>query len=372
MPLFLDSFLSICDPRKEINLKHDLLDILFLTFAAVVSGAGGWAEICEFGVNKLDWLRKFRKFEHGIPSEDTIARVIKLIQSAALNQAFIAWVNGIRQVSDQPQIAIDGKTLRATRDGEKHNALHSITVWCQESDLVLAQLKSVGKKNEHQSVLEALELLDINGAIISVDAMNSQKKIAEKVIEYKADYVFCIKNNHKNLKQEIESYFHKIQRDNPTEIQKYTEIDSGHGRIETRYCQCLPVSDWLQQTAQWAGIKSVISLERTREDKQTGKQEIDRQVYISSLPVDAQKIASVIRNHWGVENKVHWILDVVYREDDCRIRKGDGAENVAVIRRFCLNLAKLHPSKSGMKSKLRQAGWNDDFRAEILFGQNVS
>ena len=185
---------------------------------------------------KFEWFKKYRSFDTGLPSEDTIARVIKLIDPVALNQSFMAWVNSIRSTTGQPQIAIDGKTLKLSRDGEKQNALHSITAWCQQSGLVLAQMKSVGKKNEHTSVLEILDLLNIEGAIITVDTMNTQKKIAQKIVEKKADYIFCIKNNHKLLKQEIAAYFHKIQRDSPDLIQVDEDIDSGHALFVFSLC----------------------------------------------------------------------------------------------------------------------------------------
>lgn len=368
MSLLLKAFSHIKDPRKDINISYDLQDILFVTLAGVLSGAEGWAQIHQFAQEKFNWLKQYRAFEAGIPSEDTICRVIRAIDPTALNEAFISWVNSVRQVSGQPLIAIDGKTLKSSKDGEKHNALHSITVWCQQNDLVLAQMKSKGKKNEQQSVLEVLDLLSLQGAIITVDAMNSQKKIAQKIVDSQADYIFCIKDNHKHLKQEIHAYFNKIQRDSPDIVTLYEEIDTGHGRIETRRCQTLPADNWMTQLQGWASVRTVVLLERTRIDKKTGQTQTEQQVYISSLANDAKQIASSIRQHWGVENKVHWLLDVVYREDDCRIRKGDGAENVAVIRRFCLNLAKLHPRKASMKSKLKQAGWSDEFRGELLFG----
>ena len=177
MSLFSLIFSNIEEPRTDINIKHDLLDILFITLAGVLSGAEGWSEIHEFAQTKFEWFKKYRSFDTGLPSEDTIARVIKLIDPVALNQSFMAWVNSIRSTTGQPQIAIDGKTLKLSRDGEKQNALHSITAWCQQSGLVLAQMKSVGKNNEQTSVLEILDLLNIEGAIITVDAMNAQKKI---------------------------------------------------------------------------------------------------------------------------------------------------------------------------------------------------
>lgn len=371
MSLLLNAFSNISDPRKDINITYDMLDILFIALAGVLSGAEGWSEIHQFAHEKQVWLKKYRKLESGIPSEDTISRVIRGIEPIAFNQAFMTWVNSVREISGQPLIAIDGKTLKLSRDGEKHNALHSITVWCQQNDLVLAEMKSKAKKNEQDSVLEILDLLDIDGAIITVDAMNSQKKIAKKIIERKADYIFCIKDNHKNLAEEIRSYFHKIQRDQPTLISEYEEVDAGHGRIEIRRCQTLSADSWITELQEWVSVQTVVLLERTRINKKSGKEEKEQQIYISSLQTEAKIIAPMIRQHWGIENKVHWLLDVVYKEDDCRIRKDDGAENVAIIRRFCLNLLKLHPKKCSMKSKLKQAGWSDEFRSEILFGQNI-
>ena len=368
MSLLLNAFSTLTDPRKDINISYNFLDIIFITLAGVLSGAEGWSEIHQFAKEKEAWLKKYRPLSTGIPSEDTISRVIRAINPVALNQSFMNWVNSVREVSGQPLIAIDGKTLKLSRDGETHNALHSITVWCQQNDLVLAEMKSVGKKNEQASVLEVLDLLSLKGTIITVDAMNSQKKIAQKIVDGEGDYIFCIKDNHKKLKQEVEAYFHKIQRDMPNTLQRYEEIDAAHGRIETRRCLTLQADSWITGLVGWPLVQTVALLERTRIDKKTGKEQTEQQVYISSLANDAQKIASSVRQHWGVENKIHWLLDVVYREDDCRIRKDDGAENMALMRRFCLNLAKLHPKKASMKSKLKQAGWSDEFRSQLLFG----
>ncbi|WP_432525502.1 ISAs1 family transposase [Moraxella sp. ZY21109] len=372
MSIFDTTFNHIQDPRANINIKHELLDIIFITFAGIMSGAEGWSDIQEFAHTKQDWLRQHRSLKSGIPSEDTIARVIKAIEPKALNASFIAWVNQVRQHKDMPQIAIDGKTLKHSRDGEKYNALHSISAWCQSSGLVLSHIKSDGKKNEHAGVLDTLELLNIKSCVITVDAMNSQKKIAEKIIEKEADYIFCIKDNHKHFRQEIESYFHKVKRDEATQILFTQQHDAGHGRIEIRTCEVLAINhQWIEQAKEWKNINQIIRLERTRIDKATGVSCIDEQYYISSLQATSEQYLHYIRQHWGIENQVHWVLDVVYKEDDSFIRKGDGAENVATIRRFCLNIAKLHSSKISMKAKVKKAGWDDGFRDELLFGAKL-
>lgn len=364
---FLTHFSDVTDPRTHINVKHDFLDVIFLTVSAVLSGAEGWHDIEVFGKDKSSWLRQYRPFKNGIPVDDTIARIVRVICPKQLNQAFLNWVNEVRVETGKPQIAIDGKTLRHSYDGDKHTALHSITAWSKDAGLVLAQLKSSGKKNEHASVLDMLDMLDIKGALISTDAMNSQTKIVKKIHRDKADYLMCIKNNQKKLRDEISAYFHKVQRDNPEFIDSTEHTDSGHGRIEVRRCQQLLVNEWISEATRWAGIRSVIKLERERHIK--GKESsIETQYYISSLDIDSEAISHAIRSHWEVENKAHWVLDVTFKEDDCRIRKDDGAENVGVIRRFCLNMARLHPKKASMRSKLKMAGWGDDFRSELIFG----
>lgn len=366
---FIEHFSEVNDPRTHINVKHDFLDVLFLSVSAVLSGAEGWKDIKEFGDEKLEWLRQYREFANGIPVDDTIARIIRAISPEEFNRAFINWVNEVRTEKGQEQIAIDGKTLRHSFDGERHTALHSITAWSKSQGLVLAQLKSTGKKNENASVIEMLNILNIKGALISADAMNTQRKIVDKIVEKQADYVLCVKLNQKRLHREIAAYFHKVKRDTPAFIEEYEEIDSGHGRVEVRRYRQLRVSEWISETKHWSNIQTVIEVERERHIKGKKIQQ-ETLYYISSLAPDVKRIGTAIRSHWEVENKVHWVLDVTFKEDDCRIRCGDGAENVAIIRRFALNLARLHPQKNSMRGKLKQAGWSDQFRSELIFGQN--
>ena len=292
------------------------------------------------------------------------------------------------------RLCADGKTLRRSHDGDGQAALHSITAWGHESGLVPAQLKSAGKKNEQASVMEMLDMLQGKGAHITADAMtnrqdrrfarhkppaglrpgtgamSTQKKIARKIQGKGGDYTLSLKDNHKTFREEIKAYFHKVRRDEPDRIAVHEEVDGGHGRVEKRTCRQLRVTDWVSEAARWPGLQTVIEMERERHlPGQDVEHEI--QYYISSLPVDAERVAQGIRRHWEVENKAHWVLDVAFKEDDCRIRKGNGAENVGIIRRFCLNLARLHPQKNRMRGKLKQAGWSDTRRAETLFGQTV-
>lgn len=358
-------FTELEDPRRY-NQKYPFLDIIFLVVCAVISGAEGWSDIKLFGDTHLKWLRKYRKYEQGIPVDDTIARVVKKLDPKWLNDIFLNFINEIRAAQNRELIAIDGKTLRQSFNQETQSALHSITVWSQTRGLVLTQQKSEGKKNEQAGVLEIIDSLFLKKAIISVDAMNTQKKIAEKIIDKKGDYVMALKNNHKKFKEEIQAYFHKIEREKPESIMSYSEINSERSRIDQRTYKMLKVSDWLTEAKEWKGIKSVLQVERIREDK--GKTQRERVFYISSLSEDIQTLAQSIRGHWEVENKVHWVLDVVYKEDDCTISEEYGAENIAILRRLALNLTRLHPLKSSMRSKLKRANWSDEFREELLFG----
>lgn len=369
---FIDYFGSIQDPRKDINVKHDLLDVIFLTITGVVSGCEGWKDIHEFGCTKLDWLRKYREFKNGIPVDDTIARIISALLPEEFTQSFIDWVNEFRRYDGREQISFDGKTLRRSFDGDRMSALHSVTVWSKSNGLVLAQSRSKGKKNENKTVLELIDMLELNGSIVTTDAMNTQRAIAEKLQKKKADYIMPVKDNQKNLREEIVDYFSYIKQKHEDVLLKSTcqEIDAGHGRIEERNYSQLLVSELIPEASKWAGIRTVIEVSRKRELKD--KTETEVIYYISSLPMDLKLVADSIRGHWEVENKAHYVLDVTYREDDSRIRRENAAENIAVARRFALNLARLHPKKDSMKGKLKHAMWSDEFRDQIIVGHCLS
>ena len=356
------------DPRKDINQKYPFLEILFLTMSAVISGAEGWADIKRFGDSHITWLRQYLPFKQGIPVDDTIARIIRRLSPVQLNDIFINFVNQVRSAQGVEQIAIDGKTLRHSFSNGTKTALHSITVWSKSRGLVLAQQKSPGWKNEQQGVLEILDSLILKNAIVSVDAINTQKKIAAKIVAKKGHYVMALKRNHRLFRQEVEAYLHKLERDEPSLIERYEETVCERGRIDHRVYHKVNVTDWLSESAQWAGIQSVLRVNRTREDKRSGKQQQEVAFYISSLEADVQQLAQSIRGHWEVENKAHWVLDVVYKEDDCTINAEDGAENMAILRRFALNLSRLHPDKMSMRGKLKMAGWSDEYRSALIFG----
>lgn len=358
---FIDYFGEITDPRKDINVKHNLLDVVFLTITGVISGCEGWKDINDFGREKLSWLRQYREFKNGIPVDDTIARIISALIPEEFTGCFIAWVNELRRFEGKEQIAIDGKTLRRSfANGDRMTALHSVTVWSKSNGLVLGQSRSKGKKNENRTVMELLDLIEMKDAIITMDAMNTQRQIAEKIYQKKADYVLSVKDNQKALHEEIKDYFGYMKN-------QHSDIVSKSTHVENRQ---LLVSELITESSKWAGIRTVIEVKRKRDIKD--KIEEETQYYISSLPINIIQVAETIRGHWEVENKAHWVLDVTYKEDESRIRRENAAENIATARRFALNLARLHPKKDSMRGKLKQAMWSDDFRHQIIFGHEMS
>jgi len=363
---FLDHFAELPDPRSDINRKYALLDIVFLTVTAILSGAEGWSDIEKFGKTKLPWLRKFRAFENGIPVDDTIARLIRAIEPTKMTECFISWVNEMRRHKGHEFIAIDGKTLRHSFEAAPKNALNSITVWLRESGLVFCQQKSEGKKNEITSAQALISSLELANSTVTLDAMHCQKKTAKLIRQRKAHYVLCVKGNQKGLLEELTDWFDGYGDSFPKSVSTFEETDAGHGRIEVRRYTQLPITEQLVKASAWKDACSIVRVERERHIAE--KQTIETIYYITSHKPNARFIADAIRSHWQVENKVHWVLDVVYREDDCRIRRGNGAENIAIFRRLCMNLARLHPKKDSMRGKLKSAGWNDDFREELLFG----
>jgi predicted transposase YbfD/YdcC len=367
MMSFLNHFESVEDPHSHINKKYELLDLLFLTITAILSGAEGWKDIEKFGRHKIDWLRKFRPFETGIPVDDTIARAICILEPNQLTESFITWVNEIRQQSGHQLIAIDGKTLRHSHDGDTLSALHSITVWMRREGLIFCQQRSAGKKNEIKTVQSMLELIELNEQVtLTLDAMHCQKKTAERIVKDKAHYILSVKSNQKTLYEEIRWWFDGFNGNYPEEASVYEQTDAGHGRIEQRQVIQLPLTPRLTTVREWPGSQSIIQVIRKRIE---GEHETSETVYyLSTHENDAAFVAEAIRSHWEVENKAHWVLDVIMREDDSRIRKGHAAENMAIFRRLCLNLARLHPTQDSVKGKLKDAAWNDDFRESLLFG----
>lgn len=302
-------FSAITEPR-ESNRRHKLIDIMTIALCAVICGADSWEDIEEFGHIKKDWFERFLELPHGIPAHDTFARVFSSIDPKEFQHAFIRWVEAVRSVTKKV-IAIDGKTLRGSRQKDR-SPLHVVSAWAHENRMVLGQTKTKEKSNEITAIPELLEVIALEGCIVTIDAMGCQKSIAERIIKKKADYVFGLKGNQGNLHDDVKLYFEDPGfTDNAHDY--YETIDGGHGRIETRRYWATSDIDWLSDRASWKNLATIVMVERER--IVDGKTSGDRSYYITSLKTDARTIARAIRGHWGIENSLHWVLDVSFRED---------------------------------------------------------
>lgn len=369
-PTFVTSCEHITDPRIERCKKHDLLDILFLSICAVVSGAEGWEEIETFGKYKLDWLRKFRPFASGIPRHDTIARVLCRLNADEVEQAFQTWIKHLIQVTDCEVLAIDGKTARRSFDTRhRRNPLHTVSAWCCAHQLVLGQKAVSEKSNEITAIPELLNLLDIENSIITLDAMGCQQEIAKRIVQGKADYILALKGNHSGMQAELEAWWHKCVREglSTDSWQHHEQVDSGHGRIETRRCEQLVIdTSWLDKAYRWQGLNTVIKITSEVEDKATAKCTTQTRWYISSLALNAEQALHAVRSHWQVES-MHWTLDMTFREDESRIRKGTGPLMFNVLRKIAMNLYRQDDtSKASLRQKRKIAALDDDYRQTLL------
>ena len=366
---FIQHFATIEDPRIDRCKRHELMDILFLSICAVLSNAEGWEDIEDFGHSKLMWLRNYFPFENGIPKHDTIARVLVRLDPTAVQQSFFSWVQDVAQISPYEVIAIDGKAARGSfTTKERRNPLHMVSAWSCNNGLVLGQRKVADKSNEITAIPLLLDLLELKHATVTIDAMGCQKEIAEKITSKGGNYMLALKGNQGILQQEVEAWFHKARCSGFKGIahQQFEQTDPGHGRIVVRRCTQIGLDlQWLTKGAQWAGLKTAVEIRSERHIN--GKLITETRYYISSHEVNAELAASAVRRHWEVENKLHWVLDVTFREDESRIRRGNGAEVMNAFRKIALNLIKQNTTRTAsMKRKRKMAALDDQFRAELL------
>lgn len=362
-PSIIHHFSSIQDPRVNRQKRHQLQDVFFITLCAVICGADNWVAIEEFGKAKEEWFTELLELKYGIPSHDTFGDIFAVIDTDEFSECFSNWVADLASLTDGEVIAIDGKCLRRSIDKASNKAaIYMVSAWAQQNSLVLGQVKVADKSNEITAIPTLLSRLDIAGAVITMDAMGCQKKIAKQIIEKESDYVLSLKGNQGSLHEDVTTFFESSLSPEAAVI----TFDVGHGRFETRSVRVTDEIEWLKENHSWVGLRSIIAVTAIRETKNKITEET--RYFISSLSADnPNQLEHAIRAHWAVENNLHWVLDMAFDEDSNRTRQGYSASNLAVIRHIALNLIKKEKtSKVGVKTKRLKAGWDNDYLLKII------
>jgi predicted transposase YbfD/YdcC len=373
----IEHFEQLPDPRVERTKHHELIDILVIGVCTLLCGGEGFNDMEDFGKAKQDWFKSFLHLPNGIPSHDTFNRVFAALEPKEFLECFLRWTQSLREAVAQEIVALDGKALRRALNSDQ-SVKYVVSAWAESNGLVLGQWKVADKSNEITAVPELLRVLELSGCIVTVDAMGCQKKITREIIESDADYVLALKGNQQTVHQEVKSFLDEavIERSKrlPAGAKRskaaatlafHETVEKDHGRIETRRYHQSAELGWFADRADWEGLRSVGMVEAIREVR--GKQTLERRYYLSSLPLDAPGFARAVRGHWGVENKLHWVLDVQMREDQSRARAGNAAENLATLRRLALNLLKRDKTKRrGIKGKQLNASWDHAYLTRLL------
>jgi predicted transposase YbfD/YdcC len=368
-------FEELEDPRSTINRQHPLVSVVVIAMMAVLAGAGGPTAIARWAALKKDFLLQALELPNGIPCKDVFRQVLMSLQPGAFQACFVTWLQSLRAQAatatgvEQPVLAVDGKTARRSHDRRKGlGAMHAVTVWASEFGLSLGQAACAEKSNEITAIPEVLRLVDIKGAIITIDAMGTQKAIAAQIVDGEADYVLALKGNQGNLHQAVIDYVDEQSKNDFADVKarRHVTEETGHGRHETRIYIHMPVPKTLPDLELWKGLTSIGVV--TSIGVRDGKETVETRYYISSLRVSVKRFAHAVRSHWGVENGCHWCLDLIYREDESRIRHKHLRENFAWLNRFTLSLLKQHPGDDSTVMKRRSCGWSDDFLLEVLTG----
>jgi predicted transposase YbfD/YdcC len=373
MTAIMGYFGRLPDPRtKEYKIRHTLYDIVFITIAAVICGAEDWYEIEDYGRDNAQWLKQFLELPGGLPSHDTYNRVFSLFDPKALQQCFMEWVQSIATISEGEIVSIDGKQMR--RSGEQGNKaiIHMVSAWSNTNHMVLGQLKVNEKSNEITAIPALLDLLMIKGCWVTIDAMGCQIEIAQKIKDVGAEYILAVKDNQKHLHDDIKEAFEQTPA-----AASHTAFNVGHGRIEKRTCRIITDMDWICGKERWEGLQTMIEIIGERENKATGKKEKQVRHYISSITATAEKFNNAIRDHWGIENKLHWVLDVCFEEDAGTKRAGTAAENFSFISKVDLNLLNQSEIQRGSKKfstkrKRKKADRNKDYLMALLTNNGYS
>jgi len=376
----IEHFKALPDPRVQRTQDHDLIDILVIAVCTLLCAGESFNDMEDFGHAKYDWFKTFLTLRNGIPSHDTFNRVFATLDPRAFLDCFLRWTQSLRQAVAQEIVALDGKALRRALNADQ-SVKYVVSAWAEDNGLVLGQLKVGDKSNEITALPELLRVLELTGCIVTVDAMGCQKTIAQEIIAADADYVLALKGNHQTVHEEVKTFLDatvaeaaqprpvgaKLSKAVAT-LAVLQTVEKDHGRLETRRYYQSAELDWFADRAQWEGLRSVGMVEAIRQIG--GQRTVERRYYLTSLPLGAETFARAVRGHWGVENKLHWVLDVCFREDQSRARAGYAAENLATLRRLALNLLKREKTKKrGIKGKQLNASWDHAYLLRLLGAQ---
>lgn len=371
IPAIAAHFTALEDPRRTYLNDHPLINIVTIALCAVIAGAESWTDVESFGKSKQIWLSQFLELKNGIPSHDTFGRVFAHMGPEQFQACFLSWVQAVFEVTNGQVIAVDGKKLRHSYDkAHGKGAIHMVSAWATANELVLGQVKVDDKSNEITAIPALLALLDINGCIVTIDAMGCQTEIAGQIIDQGGDYLLALKENQGNLYDDIAFFFDLAQQNGFAKVSHtyHQTVNGGHGRIEKRQCWGISGEDslsFLRNYDAWAQLQTIVMIQSERQVN--GKVSRETRYFISSLVNDARQILAAKRSHWGIENKLHWALDVAFREDDSRVRQGNAPQNLAVLRHMALNLLKQEKTaKGGIKAKRLKAAWDNDYLVKVL------
>jgi predicted transposase YbfD/YdcC len=362
--VFLDHFKDLPDPRQRGKVIYPLDEVLLLSLLAVLAGAESFVEIERFGAKKLDLVRRFRPFADGTPSHDQLGDIFATLDADAFSRCFVAWVSTLTGAPAEV-IAIDGKTGRRSFRKKGQAALHMVSAFATRQRLVLGQVKVADKANEIVAIPKLLDLLAIEGAIVTIDAMGCQRDIAQTILDKRADYVLALKGNQGTLREDVELFAaeQKAKDFKDAAVSRHTEVDGDHGRIETRTTTVIHDIAWLQDH-QWPGLTSVVMIESTRETD--AKSEQETRFYITSLELPAERIGPIVRSHWAIENSLHWVMDMVFRDDECRVRTHNAPANFTTLKHMSHNLIRQAPGRNSRRVRRKLAAWDDDFLASLI------
>jgi len=372
-----EHFKNLPDPRVKRRRAHELIDILVIGVCTLLCAGETFNDMEDFGLAKADWFKTFLHLSHGIPSHDTFNRVFAALDPREFLDCFLRWTQSLREAVPQEIVALDGKALRRALNKDQ-SLPYVVSAWAESNGLVLGQLKVADKSNEITAVPELLRVLELSGCIVTLDAMGCQKKIAQEIIEADADYVLALKGNQEKVHAEVKSFLDStVEEKNRLRpkgavlpmgvetLQTFTTVEKDHGRMETRRYYQSDYLTWFADQRKWVGLRTVGMVESVREIQ--GKVTVERRYYLSSLKLGVETFARAVRGHWSVENKLHWVMDVCFREDQSRAREGYAAENLATLRRLALNLLKHEKTrKRGIRGKMLNASWDHPYLLRLL------